>query len=136
MQAIQSRNKKPLLCGNWNLNFMVDNKRLQELQMLLECYDMMNTVRSPTRITPSTVSVIDVVISNKDGPVLSTVVVDLGFSDHHIQLVRISIGKRNRRTKTIVRRQVTYNGIEEFKHLLSKEVWNDVYNCLDVDSSL
>jgi hypothetical protein len=50
--------------------------------------------------------------------------------------VRIGLGKRNRRTKTIVRRQFTYNGIEEFKHLLSKEVWNDVYNRLDVDCSL
>jgi len=36
----------------------------------------------------------------------------------------------------VVRRQFTHNGIEEFKHLLSKEVWNDVYNCLDVNSFL
>jgi len=43
---------------------------------------------------------------------------------------------KNRRTKTVVRRKFTYNSIEEFKNLLSKEVWNDVYNCLDVNSSL
>jgi exonuclease III len=52
LHTIQSRNKKSLLCGNWNLNFLVDNKRLQKLQILLESYNMMNTVRSPTRITP------------------------------------------------------------------------------------
>jgi hypothetical protein len=78
---------------------------------------------------------IDFVIRNKDSPVISTAVVDLGFSDHHAQIVRISLGKRNRRTTTIVRRQFTYNSIEEFKHL-SKEVWNDVYNQLDVGCSL
>jgi hypothetical protein len=50
--------------------------------------------------------------------------------------VRINIGKRNVRTKMIVRRQFTYNSIEEFKHLLSKEFWNNVYNHLDVNSSL
>jgi hypothetical protein len=50
--------------------------------------------------------------------------------------VEINIGKRNRRTKTVVRRQFTHNSIEEFKHLLSKEVWNDVYNCLDINFSL
>ena len=44
IQKIQSRNKKPILCGNWNLNFMVNNKRLQELQNLLESYNMMKTV--------------------------------------------------------------------------------------------
>ena len=56
MQKIQSRNKKLLLCDDWNLNFMLHNRRLQEVQNLLEIYDMINTVRSPTRITPSTES--------------------------------------------------------------------------------
>jgi hypothetical protein len=56
MQTVQSTNKKPVLCGDWNLNFMADNKRLQELQILLESYGMMNTLRSPTRITSSIVS--------------------------------------------------------------------------------
>ena len=134
-QKIQSRNKKPLLCGDWNLNFMV-NKRLQKLQNRLESYNMMNTVRSPTRITPSTESLIDVIIKNKAIPILSTAVVDLGFSDNLTQIVKINIGIRNRRTKTVVRRQFTHKSIEEFKHLLSKELWNDVYNCLDVNSSL
>ena len=35
MQKIQSRNKKLLLCCDWNLIFMLDNRRLQELQNLL-----------------------------------------------------------------------------------------------------
>jgi hypothetical protein len=96
----------------------------------------MNTVRSPTRITPFTKSLIDVIITNKDYPVLGTSIVDLGFSDHLAQIVRINIVKRNMRTKIIVRRQFTYNSIEEFKHLLSKEFWNNVYNHLDVNSSL
>jgi len=64
MQKIQSRNKKLLLYGDWNLNFMLDNIRLQELQNLLESYDMINIVRSPTRIISSTESLIDI-ITNK-----------------------------------------------------------------------
>ena len=113
---------------------MVDNKRLQELQNLLESYDMMNTVRSPTRITPFTESLMDVIITNKDISLLSTAVIDLDFSDHLAQIVRINICKMNRRTKTIVRRHFTDNSIEKFRHLISKELWNDVYNCLGVKS--
>jgi len=86
--------------------------------------------------TPSTEYLIDVLITYKDIPVLSTAIVDLGLSDHLAQIVKINIGKKNRRTKTAVRRQFMHNSTEEFKHLLSKEVWNDVYNCLDVNSSL
>jgi len=52
MQKIQSRNKKSLLCGDWNLNCMVDNRRLQELQNLPEIYDMMNTERSLPELDP------------------------------------------------------------------------------------
>jgi len=44
MQKIQSGNKKLLLYDEWNLNFMLDNIRFQELQNLLESYDMINMV--------------------------------------------------------------------------------------------
>ena len=107
---------------------MVNNKKLQEVQNLLESYNVMNTVRSPTRITPSTESLIEVIITYKDIPILSTAVVDLGLSDHLVQIVEINIGGENRRTKAVVRRQFKHNSVKEFKHLLPKEVWNDVYN--------
>jgi hypothetical protein len=110
-------------------------RRLQELQNLLESYDMINTVRSPTKITPSTESLTDVIITNKDNPELRTSVVDLGFSDHLAQIVRINIGKGKSRTKIVVRRQVTNNSIEECKYLLSMESWNEVFNHSDVNSS-
>ena len=54
----------------------------------------MNTVRSLTRITPTTESLIDVIITYKDIPVLSTAVVDLGLSNHLAQIVDINIGKK------------------------------------------
>ena len=75
-------------------------------------------------ITCSTESLIGVIITYKDIPVLS------------IAVVEINIGEKNRRTKMVVRRQFTHNSIEQFKHLLSKEVWTDVYKCLDVNCSL
>jgi hypothetical protein len=50
--------------------------------------------------------------------------------------VRNDTGKRICSTKTSVRRQFTYNSTAEFKHLLSKEAWNDVYNHSDVNFSL
>ena len=46
--------------------------------------------------------------------------------------MEINIGLK----KKVVRRQFMHNSIDGFKHLLSKVVWNDVYNCLDVNSSL
>jgi hypothetical protein len=48
---------------------MHDNVRLQEVRNLLEYYDLINTVRSPTRITSCTKSMIDVIITNKDNQI-------------------------------------------------------------------
>jgi len=79
-------------------------------------------------MTCSTESLIDVLITYKDILILSTAVVDLGLSDHFAQILETNVGKKNRRTKTVVRRRFKHNSVEEFKHLLSKEVWNDVYN--------
>jgi hypothetical protein len=39
-------------------------------------------------------------------------------------------------TADVLARISTHNSIEEFKHMLSKEVWNEVYNCLDLNSSV
>ena len=46
IQIVHSRNTRIILCGDWNLNLMQDNIRLHEVQNLMECYDLMNTVRS------------------------------------------------------------------------------------------
>jgi hypothetical protein len=109
---------------------------VQEVQNLLEGHDLINTVRSSTRITSSTESLIDVIIINKDTPELRANVVDLGFSDHLAQIIKINIGKGNRRNKIVMRRQFTNNSVEEFKNLLSKQSWNEVFNHSDVNSSL
>jgi len=61
---------------------MSDNRGLQELLNLLESYDMINMIRLPTRITPSTEFLIDVIITNKGNPEFRASVVDLSFSDH------------------------------------------------------
>jgi hypothetical protein len=95
---------------------------------------MINIARSPTRITPSTESLDR--YYNKDNPELRASAVDLWFSDHLAQIARINIGKGNRRTNIVMRRQLTNNTIEEFKNLLSKESWNEVFYHSDINSSL
>ena len=96
--------KKSLICGDWNINFISDNIRIQEIKNLLESHNLINIVRSPTRISPSSESLIDVIVTKKDNPELGASVVDLGFSDHLAQVAKITAGKGNRRNKIVVRR--------------------------------
>jgi hypothetical protein len=56
----------------------LDNIKIQEVKNLLESHNLTNTVRSPTRITATSESLIDVVIINKQNPELEISAVDIG----------------------------------------------------------
>ena len=73
---------------------------------------MINTVRDPTRITPYTESLIDVIVTNKENPELRASVVDLGLSDHLAQIVRMNTRKRNKKIQVVDRRQFTKNRVK------------------------
>ena len=76
-----------------------DKYRLQELENLLLSYDLINTVNSPTRITSSSESLIDVIVTNKEYLDQSTTVIDLDLSDHLAQLIRIRSRKKKQHNK-------------------------------------
>jgi hypothetical protein len=48
---VHSKGKRLIICGDWNVNFLQDSVKLQELQNLFLMYDLINTVNSPTRVT-------------------------------------------------------------------------------------
>jgi len=107
---------------------MLNNIRIQEIKNLLEYYNLINTVRSPTRITPSSEFLRDVIVTNKDISELEVSAVDLGFSDHLAQVVKIYTGKGIRRDKIVLRRQLTNNNnIEELKNLLYTKTKYEFY---------
>ena len=86
IQKMQARNKQLILCGDWNINFMQVSVRLHNVQELLLLHNLVNTVRSPTRVTKDTVSLIDVIITNKDSIGELATVMDLGYLDHKAQI--------------------------------------------------
>jgi len=73
--------------------FMQDSRRLLDVQELLSLHNLVNTVRSPTRVKKNTVSLIDVVITNKDSTSDRATVMDQGYLDHKAQVLRISVKK-------------------------------------------
>jgi hypothetical protein len=43
-QKVQARNKRLILCGDWNINFMLESVRLHDVQELLSLHNLVNTV--------------------------------------------------------------------------------------------
>jgi len=65
----------------------LNNIRIQEIKNLLDGGNLINIVRSPTRITSSSEFLMYVVVTNKDNSELEISVVGLGFSHHLAQVV-------------------------------------------------
>jgi len=115
---------------------MHDSRRLRDVQELLSLLNLVNTVRSPTRVTKNTTSLIDIVITDKERISDTAAVIDLGYSDHKAQVLQLTVKKMVKKWKVITSRQYSEKRVEEFKCLLRKESWQEVYQTLEVNSAL
>jgi hypothetical protein len=115
---------------------MQESRRLSDVQELLTLHNLVNTVKSPTRVTKNTASLIDVVITDKEFISDIATVIDLGYSDHKAQVLQLTVKKMLQKWKVITSRQYSEKRVEEFKCMLSKESWQEVYQTLDVNSAL
>jgi hypothetical protein len=95
-----------------------------------------STNTSPTRVTKNTASLIDVVITDKETISDTAIVIDLGYSDHKAQVLQLPLKKMVKKWKVITSRQYSEKRVEEFKCLLSKESWQELYQTLEVNSGL
>jgi diphthamide biosynthesis methyltransferase len=70
---------------------MQESKKLRDLQEILSLYNLVNTVTSPTRVTKNSTSLIDEIITNKEITRDTAIVIDLGYSDHMAQVLKLPI---------------------------------------------
>ena len=124
--------KTLILCGDWNINFILNSPHERELNSLLLRYNLKHTVNVPTRITKSTATLLDV-ITNETNFIGSSVVTDLGLSDHHAQVLSIPISDVSNAPHRIKRRQFSEDNVQEFLYLLNQVTWQEVHIAPDVN---
>jgi hypothetical protein len=57
--------KKLIICGDWNINLLHKNDQVQTLKNILVSYDLINLVTSPTIVTCSSESLLDMMVVNR-----------------------------------------------------------------------
>jgi exonuclease III len=91
IQKLQNKKKRLILSGDWNINFLHDSPQVTEINNLLTRFNLTITVKVPMRITKTSSSLLDVIITNNEKLLETARIMELGMSDHYAQILSIPI---------------------------------------------
>ena len=137
LQLVDDENKEIIITGDLNCN-LLEQTRSQVTSRLLDVMDIFQLqqhIQTPTRITPTTSSLIDVIITQiGDSKTLETGAIQLGISDHSLVYLcrKISIPKEPPRI-IFTRQFKNYQASlfkQELSYYLSSYVTSDDPNVL------
>lgn len=125
-----------ILCGDFNVDGYYDSKEFVNLCGVLSSYNLKPIVRWPTRVTNSTITLIDNIFTNITG-YGSCCVVDNTISDHRTILLQSNLFNTtgNSQFTSYYKRCFTDPAIALFNNELEKQNWAALYNLNNVDKA-
>ena len=134
---ITSENKSIYVMGDFNIDLLkTDSHRpTHEYVEFIYNYAMLPTVYKPTRITATTATCIDNILTNSEDIIQSTILVN-DISDHMPTILTTNIGVVNSKKdnkKSIFKRNHSDVNINKFRQKLSDIEWQNVINNNDVN---
>jgi exonuclease III len=121
--------KDIIFCGDFNVDALGDSVVKRDLFYLFEAFGMTSHISCPTRVTNSSKTAIDYVVSNRNA--MEIKIIELGLSDHSAQLVALPSAALNNRSVTRVsqfRRIFSRSNKEHFKNSLRVISWERVFD--------
>jgi hypothetical protein len=104
IKSIDDENKEFYLLGDLNAN-MLDNSNntTKHLNSIIELYQLSQTISTPTRVTMTTSSLLDVCLTPTPDKLITSRVVPISISDHYMILIvrKINIHPKQIRNKKI-----------------------------------
>ena len=123
-----------IICGDLNINYLIENSQKRQLDNLLLIYNLKGVVNFPTRTNNSSLSALDnffIEIScYKD---FSVTPFGNDLSDHEVQILTINIPVQRQFSRSKFIRKMDKFTILDFTFKLSNESWEGVFNNNDVN---
>jgi hypothetical protein len=129
---------KIILCGDFNVNFLVNSSTAHHMISLCQSYNLFHVVDFPTRITKDSSSAIDNILM--DYTRLNTFQVFSlanGLSDHEAQHLCVNnvFGHQTNNNRLVKKGLITKSGVSTFIEMLQNESWDNIINNTDVNES-
>jgi len=124
-----------VICGDLNINFLIENTVKKNLQTLMETFNLTQVVTFPTRICNNKGTLIDSIFLDNTKYYILVQPFENGLSDHVAQILTLGNIKTPSPKYKYTRRTrlIDDETIANFQTHLREEAWDSVYNCNDVN---
>lgn len=112
LKKVFSSRKSIVVCGDFNVNVLVDSVEKQNLLSLFSCFGLETVFNEPTRVTPGSATCIDNILVNFD--ILDRKIITGVRSDHKGLVVALCYQKRNNQP-IINYRSLSNKRLEKFR---------------------
>ena len=116
--------KELKIMGDLNFNFLHENLN-RSLKTLCEVYQLTKMINEPTRITDSSKSLIDIILTNTPNGICTSGVLHLGISDHSMiyAIRKIAIPTKTKH-KVVTTRNYKHFSASSFRRDLQTIEWD------------
>ena len=124
-----------LICDDININYLEKCKERQQLDALLQTYNLIGTVSFPTcKSKASTTAIDNIFITRTKNCIINPHI--NGLSDHEAQIIMIENIVLTKQINNITtKRDINDQSILEFQLLLSHENWEEIFMEDDANTS-
>ena len=130
---IDMESKEQIILGD--LNYLSDrnNMHLSQLMRLRSTYQFQQLINEPTRITPNSSTLIDIILANEPSRILKSRVVHMGLSDHSMvyAIRKIAMSSKNTHKHLTTR---SFKNV--FREDLKSAPWEGLRNCTTPDEMI
>lgn len=119
--------KRIILMGDLNVELTKDSESVKTLLNILATYGLTHKIYVPTRISSSSSSCIDNIITNLDDNIIEVGNFDPDISDHHAQFISICDHQQNINNDSCIKQRIiTRGGLDTFYNMMSELSWRDL----------
>ena len=128
---LDSEGKKYYIMGDLNCNMLPTsciNINTQTLLNIADIYNLKQLIREPTRITPSSSTLIDVIFTSHPNNISCSGVSHISISDHSLVFVyrKISLPPSTKGINSILFRQFKHFDAQSFRADISVQPWDEL----------
>jgi len=134
LKSLCTIDSRIIICGDININFLIDNEQKRKLENMLLMYNPTGIVNFPTRINGTSSTAIDNIFFDTscfEEYTVCPLIDDL--SDQDGQIVRIKAIFQTQSDKKYIVRKINKDTISDFLNKLRSESWEGIFNNDDIN---